>query len=315
MKAMKKLNEKDVIRIFRQKKFISEDVETFHLGKELCATNVDTLVESTDIPPKSDFVDIARKSIVSCVSDFAAKGIIPKFCIISVTIPKTFSKKQITKMARGFRKACTEFELELLGGDTNEGKEIVIHVVLFGKVDKIVPRNGARIGDIIITTGPFGYTSSALQVLLKKKKSTKKFSKLAKNKFFHPTPRLKFGLACKNLLSSSIDSSDGLASCLQELSISSKKQFVITKFPVKDDVIDFAKRNRLDLKNIIFNGGEEFELVSTTSLKNLEKVKKNAKKLGLNLYEIGVVRNGKNVVIENNGKQYRMNDVGWLHFQ
>ena len=202
MKAMKKLNEKDIIRIFRQKKFISEDVETFHLGKELCATNVDTLVESTDIPPKSDFVDIARKSIVSCVSDFAAKGIIPKFCIISVTIPKTFSKKQITKMARGFRKACTEFELELLGGDTNEGKEIVIHVVLFGKVDKIVPRNGARIGDIIITTGSFGYTSSALQVLLKKKKSTKKFSKLAKNKFFHPTPRLKFGLACKNLLSS-----------------------------------------------------------------------------------------------------------------
>ena len=48
MKAMKKLNEKDIIRIFRQKKFISEDVETFHLGKELCATNVDTLVESTD---------------------------------------------------------------------------------------------------------------------------------------------------------------------------------------------------------------------------------------------------------------------------
>ena len=41
MKAMKKLNEKDIIRIFRQKKFISEDVETFHLGKELCATNVD----------------------------------------------------------------------------------------------------------------------------------------------------------------------------------------------------------------------------------------------------------------------------------
>ena len=138
---------------------------------------------------------------------------------------------------------------------------------------------------------------------------------MAKNKFFHPTPRLKFGLACKNLLSSSIDSSDGLASCLQELSISSKKQFVITNFPVKDDVIDFAKRNRLDLKNIVFNGGEEFELVSTTSLKNLEKVKKNAKKLGLNLYEIGVVRNGKNVVIENNGKQYRINDVGWLHFQ
>ena len=120
MKAMKKLNEKDIIRIFRKKKFISEDVEIFRIGKELCATNIDTLVQSTDIPAKSDFGDIARKSVVASVSDFAAKGITPKFCMISVTIPKKFSKKQITKMATGFRKACNEFEIEFIGGDTNE---------------------------------------------------------------------------------------------------------------------------------------------------------------------------------------------------
>ena len=315
MKAMKKLNEKEIIRIFRQKKNLAEDVELFHLGKELCAANIDTLVESTDIPAKSNFVDIARKSVVSSVSDFAAKGIIPKFCIISVTIPKTLSKNQITKMATGFRKACDEFDLELLGGDTNEGKEIVIHVVLFGKAGKIVPRNGARNGDIIITTGPFGYTSSALQILLKKKKSTRKFSKLAKTKFFHPIPRLKFGIACKNLLSSSIDSSDGLSSCLQELSTSSKKQFMVTKFPVKDDVRDFVTMNKLDLKDIIMNGGEEFELVCTVPAKNLEKVKRNAKKLKVDLYEIGIVTKGKHVVLENDTGQSRIIDSGWLHFQ
>ena len=92
-----------------------------------------------------------------------------------------------------------------------------------------------------------------------KKKSTKKFSNIAKTKFFHPIPRLKFGIACKNLLSSSIDSSDGLSSCLHELSTSSKKRFIITKFPVKDDVRDFVAMNKLDLKDIILNGGEEFE--------------------------------------------------------
>ena len=312
---MKKLNEKEIIRIFRQKKNLAEDVELFHLGKELCAANIDTLVESTDIPAKSDFVDIARKSVVSSVSDFAAKGIIPKFCIISVTIPKTFSKNQITKMATGFRKACNEFSLEFLGGDTNEGKEIVIHVVLFGKTGKIVPRSGARNGDIIITTGPFGYTSSALQILLKKKKSTKKFSNIAKTKFFHPIPRLKFGIACRNLLSSSIDSSDGLSSCLQELSASSKKRFVITKFPVKDDVKDFVSMNKLDLKDIILNGGEEFELVCTVPSKNLEKVKRNAKKLKVDLYEIGIVTRGKHVILKDSTGQSRIIDDGWLHFQ
>ena len=315
MKAMKRLNEKDIIRLFRQKKTISEDVENFKLGKELCATNIDTLVESTDIPPRSDFVDIARKSVVSSISDFAAKGVIPKFCLISITIPKRFSKKQIKKMAIGFRRSCNEFQLEFLGGDTNEGKELVIHVVLFGKAGKIVTRNGAKNGDIVITTGPFGYTSSALQILLEKKESKRGFKKLAKTKFFHPVPRLKFGLACKSFLSSSIDSSDGLSACLQELSISSEKKIVITKLPVEDDVREFAKNNTLDLKNLILNGGEEFELVCTCPLKNLEKIKKIAKRFKINLYEIGFVTKGKHVFLENDGKQHKMMDVGWSHFQ
>ena len=170
-------------------------------------------------------------------------------------------------------------------------------------------------GDVIITTGPFGYTSSALQILLKKKKSTRKFSNIAKTKFFHPIPRLKFGISCKNLLSSSIDSSDGLSSCLQELSTNSKKRFVITKFPVKDDVRDFVSMNKLDLKDIILNGGEEFELVCTVPAKNLEKVKKIAKKLKISLYEIGCVTKGKHVIMENDGMPFRMMDYGWSHFQ
>ena len=315
MKVMKRLNEREIIRVFQKEKFIPEDVEIFHLGKQLCATSIDTLVESTDIPPKSNLSDIARKSVVSSISDFAAKGIIPKFCIISVSVPKKISKKQIVKLATGFRNACKEFGLELLGGDTNEGKEIVIHVVLFGKADKIVPRNNAKTGDVIITTGPFGYTSSALQILLKKKKATKQFSKIAKSKFFKPNPRLKFGVACKSLLSSSIDSSDGLSSCLQELSINSKKRFVITKLPVRNDVKDFAKKNKLDLKYIILNGGEEFELVCTVAREKIVKVRKIAKKLGIDLYEIGFVTCGKHVIFENGHTQLRMTDVGWLHFQ
>ena len=80
MKVMKKLNEKEIIRIFRQTKKNIDDVELFYLGKELCGVNIDTLVESTDIPPKSDLTEIARKSVVSSLSDFAAKGITPKFC-------------------------------------------------------------------------------------------------------------------------------------------------------------------------------------------------------------------------------------------
>ena len=152
------------------------------------------------------------------------------------------------------------------------------------------------------------------EAILKKKKAGKQFSKISKLKFFKPIPRLKFGYACRNLLSASIDSSDGLASCLQELSINSKKRFVITEFPVNNDVKDFAKNNKLDLKDIILNGGEEFELVCTVPKRNLEKVQKIAKKLRIKLYEIGFVTNGKHVIFENGVTKYRIKDIGWVHF-
>ena len=159
---MKKLNEREIIQIMNEKKNRSEDIEIFKLGNEQCAVCVDTLVESTDIPKGSKLSDISRKSIVSSLSDFAAKGIIPKFCIVSLTLPKNISKKQVKELSKGFSSACKEFKIQLLGGDTNQGKEISIHVVLFGNLKNLIKRNGGKVGDIICTTGPFGYTSSAL---------------------------------------------------------------------------------------------------------------------------------------------------------
>ena len=94
----------------------------------------------------------------------------PKFCIITVTLPKTISKKQVQELSKGFSKACKEFKIQLLGGDTNQGTEISIHVVLFGNVKKYTKRQGAKTGDIICTTGAFGYTAAALDIILKKKK-------------------------------------------------------------------------------------------------------------------------------------------------
>ena len=207
MRAMKRLSESQIIRFFQKqnsKEFVAEDVEIFLLGKRNCATSIDTLVQSTDIPPKSNFSDIARKSIVSSVSDFASKGIIPKFCIVSITLPKNISKKQVVKLASGFTSACKEFNLKLLGGDTNEGKEIVIHSVLFGLPGKIIPRNGAKVGDMIITTGPFGYPAAALDIMGKKRTTTKKFLTKSKKLFSRPIPRLKFGYLSRNLILSLI---------------------------------------------------------------------------------------------------------------
>ena len=311
---MNKLNEKKIIKIMNKKEIRSEDIEIFNLGNEQCAVCVDTLVESTDIPRGSKLSDISRKSVVSSLSDFAAKGIIPKFCIVSLTLPKNISKKQVQELSRGFSSACKEFKIQLLGGDTNQGNEISIHVVLFGSVKKFIKRNGAKVGDIICTTGPFGYTLSALEIIMKKGKSTRFFSTKSKNLFFKPKPRLKFGQESVNYITSSMDSSDGLSSCLNEMSQQSKKKFLITKIPTNKDVIEFSEKNKTSLKKLVFDGGEEFELVFTVTPKNLKKIHTLAKKNKICIFEIGHVSKGKGVFFDDDDS-YKIKDKGWQHFR
>ena len=312
---MKKLSEKEIIELMNKKKIRSEDVEIFKLGNEQCAVCVDTLVESTDIPKCSKLSDISRKSVVSSLSDFASKGIIPKFCIISLTLPKTISKKQVQELSKGFSKVCKEFKIQLLGGDTNQGNEISIHVVLFGNVKNFIRRNDAKVKDVICTTGPFGYTASALEIIMKKRKSVQSFSTKSKNLFFKPKPRLKFGQESVNYITSSMDSSDGLSSCLNELSNQSKKKFLITKIPTNDDVIEFAEKNKISLNRLVFDGGEEFELVFTVTPKNLKKIHTLAKKNKISIFEIGQVSKGNGVFFDDGNDSFIIKDKGWQHFR
>jgi len=316
---MSKLNERKIIELFQSRlgntNFVPEDVELFKIGKKHLIVKVDTLVESTDLPPEMELVDAARKSIVSCVSDFAAKGVRPIFGIISLTIPKKLSRSNIESLAKGFQRAAREFELKILGGDTNEGKELVINFSLFGISEKIVNRKGAKANHVIITSGPFGYSAAGLSILLKNKKSSRKFGTKAKNAVFKPNCRLMFGLKNKNYFSSSMDSSDGLSTTLNEMSSQSKKRFVITRMPSENDVFDFASSSRLNVNDLILNGGEEYEIVATVNASNLPKIKKYAKKHKMKLYEIGYVTKGKGVFHKKNGKLIKIKDGGWQHLQ
>ena len=316
---MSRLNEEQIIEIFQRqlgnKNFVSEDVETFKIGKTLCVVKLDTLVESTDIPPRIKLQDVARKSIVACVSDFASKGIRPLYAIISVTIPKKLSKLKIQNLAKGFGLASREFSIKILGGDTNQGKELVIQVFLVGTSDRIVERKSAKTNDIIVTSGPFGYSAAGLKILLENKKAGKKFYKKATDSVFRPKPKLRFGLENRNHFTSAMDSSDGLSTTLHEMTKQCRKKFVITNLPTNADLLEFARKNKIDPLNLVFNGGEEYEIVATVNPAKLQKIKNNAKRLGISLFEIGFVTAGRGVEYWQGNKMLRIENRGWMHFR
>ena len=315
---MKKLDETAIIKIFQtgfgKKDFESEDVEILNLDKIKIIAKTDTLVESTDIPSKMKLSDAARKSVVACVSDFAAKGVKPKYGMISINLPKTISRSKINEIVSGFKKACKEFDISIIGGDTNGGKEIVFNVCLFGITDRIVTRKGSKKGDLIFVTGPFGYTSAGLSMLLGKKKGKEVFVKKAIKSVINPKPKLDFGLNNKKYFSSSMDSSDGLSTTLNEMSKQSKNKFIINKIPVLKDLENYVEFYKLDLNNMVFNGGEEYEFIFTASPKHKKIIEKNAVLLKTKIIEIGYVTLGKGVYIKKNNNFINLKDSGWKHF-
>lgn len=317
---MSKPDEIEIIKIFQQSfgkksKFVPEDVEIIKINKTTIIAKSDMLVESTDVPPGMKINEIARKSMISCVSDFACKGVNPQYATISLAIPKGFSRSKIKKLASGFSLASKEYGVKIVGGDVNEGREIAIDVSMFGVAKKIVKRSGARINDVIITSGPFGYCSAGLKIILNHLKADTKFTKKCKQHVNKPTPRLEFGLLISKYISSSMDSSDGLSTTLNEMSKQSRKKFVITKLPTKPDVVKFAETNKIKLTDLVFCGGEEYEIVATVSEHNLDKIRKIVKMHKIPLFEIGYVTNGKNVVYYQENKPIPVKECGWLHFK
>lgn len=350
---MIKLNEKQIIDLFFSKLIkknksnvnLRDDVSVIFFqslkdnhSKYFTTNNLviksDMLVESTDVVKQMAPWQMARKSVVSSVSDMSAKGISsPFYSVLSLGIPRTWTKNKINNLILGFQRASKEFDITFLGGDTNESKELIIDCVLIGflspKANYMPKRNGAINDDVVVVSGEFGYSASGLNILLKNCKAKGEFKEKAIESVLNPSPRHKFGKVFGKYFSSSIDSSDGLSTSLYELATQSKADFFIDSLPLPEGLKEFSETNSLDLHDLIFNGGEEYEIVATIKPSNFKKIVALSNKFKLKVIVIGKVKSGNGRVfvksdktIDLTNKKRKMSDKdyyllknqGYMHF-
>ena len=294
----------------------SEDAELFRLGGAGLAVSIDTLVASTDIPPTMSLRDAARKSVASCVSDFAAKGVRPAAAVVSVILPRRISAAQVRQISGGIAAGAREFGICVLGGDTNEGKEIAISVCVLGRTPRRVPRRaGSRVGDIIMTTGAFGYAAAGLVVAVSPRRlaGSARFLSRARRALIRPTPPLAFCLRSSASFTASMDSSDGLAATLHEMAAQSGVRFELDALPVGSGVREFAALNGLDAADLVLYGGEEYETVFTCRQAACASLQRRASALGVDLCKIGRVVRGRGVYATDSAARFRVKDRAWQH--
>jgi thiamine-monophosphate kinase len=335
---MIKLDEKQIIQIFANRLGISNLDDVAVLDKKGIVVKSDMLVASTDVPCDMQAWQIARKSIVSCVSDLAAKGVRPYAALISLGLPINCSiqSPDIEELAEGFAIASKEFGVKIVGGDTNKAGELVIDCTLIGFPRlKIPTRSGAKPGDYVVVSGLFGLAPAGLSILLKRNVGTINeedndkddnviinsnnnddkdsiFRKQAVKSVLEPSPRQRFGQALARYFSSSIDSSDGLAVSLYELASQAEGiDITIHSIPVVPGLDKFAKDNNLDKNELVFHGGEEYEIVATISATKIRQAEAAARKAGVDLYLIGRVQRGSgNVFVQDR----LLENKGYMHF-
>jgi thiamine-monophosphate kinase len=272
------------------------------------------LVESTDVPPGMTYRQAARKAVAMCVSDFAAKGVRPEAFMVSVGLKRGVSAQQVAELGFGLADAEREYGVHLVGGDTSEAKELVIDCIMVGFAKKLVPRSGASAGDVLVVTGQFGRQPAGLKILAEGASANRAFGANARRSVLLPRPRLDVGLALAPFLTSSMDSSDGLARSIHTLARESEVGFEVSRLPAAEGVGAFARANGLDAMKLVLEGGEEYEIVGTVKASALSRAEEAVRIVGGRLIVIGRATRRKGVVqLRARGSRMAIRDVGWTH--
>lgn len=261
------IGEKELIRyiISNFKSITPDDTAITPLQDSNLISTTDMLIQSRHFPENMSYFDMGFKAVTVNVSDLAAMGAQPLGFLLALALPKNLELDSFKQMIDGVLRACDYYDIPLIGGDTNEASEIIITGTALGLTDKPLMKDTYSKGDLIAITGNIGHAALGFEI--------DSFDNIYTKKALKPEARIKEGLILKDFATSATDITDGLASELYTI----KKDdygFMIYEemLNISEEYKELANKLNLDYLDLIFNVGEDFELLFTISKENLEKL-------------------------------------------
>src|SRR5262245_7438655 len=211
----------------------------------------DLLAENTHFlrdlhPPDS----LGYKAVAVNVSDVGAMGGTPLFLTLSVALPGELDLEWMDSFSDGLARACKEFAVSLVGGDSSSAANIFVDVSMVGSIPsgQEVRRSGAKPGDGIYVTGSLGGSALGLDNL-----RSGQSNHPSVKRHLYPEPRHRIGRAIAAQAHAMIDISDGLSTDLDHIVHESKVCARIYRrlLPAADGARDAH----------VLHGGEEYELI------------------------------------------------------
>lgn len=170
-------------------------------GNQDLLFTTDFSIEGVHFTRASSAVEIGHRAVARSLSDIAAMGGVPRYCLISLALVSWTDKKWIDGFYKGVNTILRQTGTELAGGDISHARQLVCDVMLCGAVAKgrALRRSGAKPGDAIYVSGPLGGWRHKSVII----------------------PRLDAGRKLIGKASACMDISDGLALDLHRLCVAS----------------------------------------------------------------------------------------------
>lgn len=287
------------------------------IGKDLVFTK-DALVAGIHFFPDDPADLIARKAMRVNLSDLAAMGAAPLGYLLALALPKDMANRPewVSHFSRGLKKDQDEFSWSLFGGDTvSTTGPLTISITAIGTVDhtSALLRSGARLGDDIYVSGTLGDSALGLKCLTG---DITPRNNVLIDRYHLPKPRLELGQKLKSIASSVMDISDGLAGDIRHICDLSTLGAEIkeTLIPLSLDASKTLERFP-SYKSLIWNGGDDYELLFTAPCHRAKEIDKLSQDLGLALTRIGRMTQERDIVIQDqDGQNLWRDEQGYRHF-
>ena len=265
------MNEFDVIRSLSEKLpspppeivvAVGDDCAVLRLGEVLWVAAADMLIEGRHFKEWASPEDVGYKAVAVNVSDVAAMGGVPRFVLAS---GGAMEAETTLRCMEGVLRACEDFGVYPLGGDTTGADLLTVDVSILGQLAHApVLRSGARPGDLLAVTGELGASVAGLLALENGDTGQERLVK----KHLRPEPRVGSGRAAARLgAHAMIDLSDGPASDVRHLCELSRAgcRLDLGLLPVAGDTREYLRSSGRDPEILAATGGEDYELLIAAS--------------------------------------------------
>lgn len=237
--------------------------------------------------------DVGWKALARGLSDIAAMGGDPRFCLLSLSLAPWAETRWVDGFYRGLLRLAVREQTPLLGGDLARSAKCMCDIVVCGAVPRgrALRRDGARAGNAIYVSGKLGGSALGLD----------RGRGPAWKRHLHPEPRLALGrfLRSERRATAAMDLSDGLSLDLSRLCLASGLSAHIESPPVFPGAT---------LEQAL-HGGEDYELLFTVPARTHVPPEFE----GLPLTRIGTMRIGRPGAVECHGVP--LAPLGYDHFR